>query len=195
MISLNRIAGKPLLHGEVMKKLIQHRLRSMSGERKSRGREPLPEWIPPSLPNPPHRPVWPNPPSCLPERGRSSTSSQTARNTRAMTNLGDAIPIPHRKRLISKVDEKDADLAPIIGIDRSRAVHHTDPVPDGKTAPGPHLAFEPFRNCHGDSGWDELPFSRDKNDFLLPNRQRDPSRKLPGSCIGGAAWNDPFSAV
>ena len=70
MISLDRIVGKPLLNGEVMKKLIQHRFRPMSGERKSRGIEPLPEGIPPSFLNPSHRPVWPNPPSCLPERGR-----------------------------------------------------------------------------------------------------------------------------
>src|SRR4030042_4843293 len=86
-------------------------------------------------------------------------------------HLGNSISVPDRKRLFSVINEGNANLAAIIGIDRPWSVHHTDSIPDGAAASGSHLAFEPFRNCHRNPGRNQFPISWGKGDLPLQARK------------------------
>lgn len=61
------------------------------------------------------------------------------------------------------VDEKDADLPAVSGVDESGAVDDTDTVATGMPRPGKHESGEPLGDGHGDPRGHGGAFTRNEN--------------------------------
>src|SRR5207245_587341 len=59
--------------------------------------------------------------------------------------LRDAVAVADAHWLASEVDEEDAHLAAVVGVDRAGRVEHREAVAGGEAAPRPDLPFEPGR--------------------------------------------------
>ena len=75
--------------------------------------------------------------------GNSRTSSHVTRATGATTSCAIRMPRDTTEWLATEVDQRHADFAAIIGIDRRRRVRQADPVLDRQSRTRPHLCLEP----------------------------------------------------
>src|SRR6185312_6684632 len=71
--------------------------------------------------------------------------------------LRDAHPARHGKGLRPEIDEKNAHLAAIIGIDGAGRVEHRDGVPKREARARPHFALVAVRNFEDEAGRDGSP--------------------------------------
>lgn len=84
--------------------------------------------------------------------------------------LRDAITTLNRIRLVSRMDQQHADLAPIITVDGSRRIENSEAMAEGEAATGADLSFPTAGNRGREPGRDQLPFSRLENDRLIQRR-------------------------
>lgn len=68
------------------------------------------------------------------------------------------------------VDEKHLDFPPVIGVNRSRCIHHPDPMLGGQTAAGTHLGFRARREGNTDTGWNHAAVARMKHNGVIDGR-------------------------
>ena len=144
MIGLNRILGKPSFNRKVMKKLVQHGL----GVKKEKAEDEKTSAQMDSLFS-----LFLSLETGMAKAALLSLSGwkivhffpYRPKNT-GDDHLGDPISHPDRKRLFPKIDQDNAYLSPVIGIDRPRAIHHSDSISEGQSASRPDLAFKSLRN-------------------------------------------------
>jgi len=65
------------------------------------------------------------------------------------------------------IDQDDADLAPVVGVDRPRRVHETDPVLQREAAARAHLRLEALRQRDGDARRDKGAAPRGEDQIVL----------------------------
>src|SRR6267142_884665 len=74
--------------------------------------------------------------------------------------LCDAHAAADGKRFATEIDQRHANLAAIVGVDRRRRVRQADAVLHGEPRPRPHLTLEAVRNRHLESRRNERDRSR-----------------------------------
>lgn len=75
-------------------------------------------------------------------------------------HLGDSVSSVDDKGLLSPVDQDDSDLSPVVLIDCSGGVHHSDAMFQRYPAAWPDLGFIAGWNRYGQPGRDQLNFTR-----------------------------------
>ncbi len=113
------------------------------------------------------------------------------KNTRD-DQLGNPISIPDRKRLFPKIDQKHANLATVIGIDRSRSVHHPDSFLNGEAAAGSDLALKAFGNGHGNSRRDQSLVPRAQGVISFSKEAKRSIPEAPGVMYWGRMASRSF---
>lgn len=72
----------------------------------------------------------------------------------------------HHEVVRAVVDEHDAHLASVVGVDGAGRVQHGDAVVPGQAGAWTHLGLEAERHRHGKPGRNRAPFSGAKHDAL-----------------------------
>ena len=85
-------------------------------------------------------------------------------------HLGDALSIFYDKIFGRKINEDDADFAPIVGVDGARCVEHGNAALDGKAATGAHLCLVTWREGNEKSRGDEAALHGMQHDGLIEIR-------------------------
>src|SRR4030042_6681001 len=75
-------------------------------------------------------------------------------------HLGNSLPVMYGKGFLSKIDQENTDLPPIIRIDRPRPIDNTNPLLDSQSTARSNLSFKPFRDCHGHSSGNKFSLPR-----------------------------------
>ncbi len=74
--------------------------------------------------------------------------------------LCDSIPPSNGKGGTAVIDEENANLSPVVCVDRSRGIHQCYSVVESQSAAGPNLSLKTRREGDGESGGNPHSFSR-----------------------------------
>jgi hypothetical protein len=101
--------------------------------------------------------------------------------------LSDAVSPCKRHLLVTMIDQQDADLAAVAGVDQSRPVDHTDAVPAGMSRTRQNQTGKPLRDRYGDTRghggaltrWKGQIHSRVKIDRSIADMSSTGNRQFP----------------
>ena len=74
--------------------------------------------------------------------------------------MGNAIAALERKGSFAVIDQDDADLAPVVGVDGARAVEQSDPMLQGQAGTRADLRLIARRQGDGEARRNEAPRTR-----------------------------------
>src|SRR5882724_10928926 len=80
--------------------------------------------------------------------------AESADRSLARRQLVDAIAAPHGVGTVAEIDKDHADLATVVGIDRTRTVEDGNADLESEAGAGPYLCLELCREGNGDAGAD-----------------------------------------
>ena len=92
---------------------------------------------------------------------------------------------------VGEVDENDAHVATVVGVDRARCVEHGEAPLESEAAAGPHLGFVPSRDLEAQTAGDKCPGSgRQTQRFIEVGAQVEPA--ISGDVV---VWRDCRACV
>src|SRR5690606_24199323 len=111
-------------------------------------------------------------------RGKFGHLADAAKRDRGDDELRDAHPVLDGERRTPEVDERDLQLAAVVGVDRPGRVGDGDAVLRREPRAGAHLALVPFGNRDRPPGGDERDVPRREGDRRVEaRRQVEPGRE------------------
>src|SRR5262245_54508551 len=99
---------------------------------------------------------------------------------RGHDQLRDALAAADDERLAAEIDQDDADLAAVVGIDGARRVEHGDARLQREAGAWPHLRFESAGQRYGDSRRYQLALARRQDAVAGDSCQQIEARAVRG---------------